>query len=132
MKTINRINAIVVLNVNWRNSLHRNSTWHSNPQHYDRIISQKSFGDRCLSVLFRLLSVQNVEITNVSPHPIPSSMQMIIQILKQLAKYLTEVAANRNEYEKYHRWRIDYQTYHRGEDVEPFRFCEFMLSVEQQ
>ena len=41
-----------------------------------------------------------------------------------LAKYLTEVATNRNEYEKYHRWRINYQTYHRGEDVEPFRFCE--------
>ncbi len=41
-----------------------------------------------------------------------------------LAKHLHHVATNKDEYEKYHRWRIAYETNHRGQDLEPLRFCE--------
>jgi glycoprotein 3-alpha-L-fucosyltransferase len=41
-----------------------------------------------------------------------------------LAKHLHDIATNQNEYEKYHQWRIDYETHYRGQDLEPFRFCE--------
>jgi glycoprotein 3-alpha-L-fucosyltransferase len=46
-----------------------------------------------------------------------------------LAKHLNDVATNRNEYEKYHKWRIDYETLYLGHDVEPFRFCELCYKL---
>lgn len=46
-----------------------------------------------------------------------------------LAKHLNDVTINRNEYAKYHRWRIHYETQHQGPDVEPFRFCELCYQL---
>jgi glycoprotein 3-alpha-L-fucosyltransferase len=43
---------------------------------------------------------------------------------QMLANYLTKVATNLNEFEKYHRWRTKYETFYQGPDVESVRFCE--------
>ncbi|CAF1168765.1 unnamed protein product [Rotaria magnacalcarata] len=41
-----------------------------------------------------------------------------------LAKHLNDVATNRQKYEKYHAWKINYETRYLSRDVEPIRFCE--------
>jgi glycoprotein 3-alpha-L-fucosyltransferase len=46
-----------------------------------------------------------------------------------LAKHLNDVTTNQNEYEKYHKWRINYETRYLGQDVEPFRFCELCYKL---
>jgi glycoprotein 3-alpha-L-fucosyltransferase len=46
-----------------------------------------------------------------------------------LAKHLYDVSTNPNEYEKYHRWRINYETRYLGQDVEPVRFCELCYKL---
>jgi glycoprotein 3-alpha-L-fucosyltransferase len=46
-----------------------------------------------------------------------------------LAKHLYDVATNRDEYEKYHKWRIHYETRYQGGHVEPFRFCELCYKL---
>jgi glycoprotein 3-alpha-L-fucosyltransferase len=46
-----------------------------------------------------------------------------------LARHLYDVATNQDEYEKYHKWRIYYETLYQGEHVEPFRFCELCYKL---
>ncbi len=46
-----------------------------------------------------------------------------------LAKHLYDVSTNPNEYEKYHRWRITYETRFLGQDVEPVHFCELCYKL---
>ena len=47
----------------------------------------------------------------------------------RLAKYLNVVATNPNEFEKYHKWRIDYETRYQAQDLEPFRLCELCYQL---
>jgi hypothetical protein len=42
---------------------------------------------------------------------------------------LYDVATNPHKYEKYHKWRIHYETRYQGGDVEPFRFCELCYKL---
>ncbi|CAF1284374.1 unnamed protein product [Rotaria sp. Silwood1] len=46
-----------------------------------------------------------------------------------LAKHLKDVGANQNEYEKYHKWRMKYETRYLGRDLEPVRFCELCYKL---
>lgn len=46
-----------------------------------------------------------------------------------LAKHLKYVATNLNEFEKYHRWRMNYETFYQGADVESVRFCELCYKL---
>ncbi|UJR13706.1 hypothetical protein I4U23_000717 [Adineta vaga] len=46
-----------------------------------------------------------------------------------LAQHLDHVATNVVEYEKYHRWRMNYETRYLGRDLEPFRFCELCYQL---
>ncbi|CAF1340859.1 unnamed protein product [Rotaria sordida] len=48
---------------------------------------------------------------------------------RTLAKHLNDVGTNQNEYEKYHKWRINYETRYLSYDVEPFRFCELCYKL---
>jgi glycoprotein 3-alpha-L-fucosyltransferase len=46
-----------------------------------------------------------------------------------LAKHLHDVATNPHKYEKYHKWRINYETRHLGQHVEPVHFCELCYKL---
>lgn len=46
-----------------------------------------------------------------------------------LAQHLYDIVTNQTLYEKYHQWRIHFETRHKGEDVEAFRFCELCYKL---
>jgi len=48
---------------------------------------------------------------------------------EELANHLNDVATNKNEYENYQIWRINYKTRYLGQDVEPLRFCELCYKL---
>jgi glycoprotein 3-alpha-L-fucosyltransferase len=46
-----------------------------------------------------------------------------------LGKHLNDIATNQSQYEKYHTWRINYETRYSSQDVESFRFCELCYKL---
>jgi glycoprotein 3-alpha-L-fucosyltransferase len=46
-----------------------------------------------------------------------------------LAKHLNHITTNKNLYQFYHKWRINYETRYLGQHVEPFRFCQLCYKL---